>query len=163
MDNFMMNGLGIFFGFLSILMGLWSKPNVYEKNSLAKRILSFLIFLPIGVFFGFAMGLFLKIDLMFGFIPVVVGFLASDKLEEYLRRSLRMGDGPTAAFFLKLADNDGDEVSRQFQLNSIKIKIEKDLKGETTTVDDLITAYNSARHQFGLSSLEDLDKKAPYI
>lgn len=155
--------LGIFLGILSLLMGIWTKTNVYEKHSTFKNIASFVIFAPIGVIGGVAMAGCFDIHWAYGIIPVAIGSITSDKIEEWARREARVGDGPTAAYFLQLADNDGEGVSRQFQKNAIAIIENPNRKKKDIKVDDLIEAYNSARNQFGLESIEGLDEKAPYI
>lgn len=155
--------MGVIAGLASLIMGFWTKANVYEKHSAFKRIGSFVLFAPLGVLGGLAMTECFGIYWAFGIIPVAIGSIFSNKLEEYLRRELRAGDGPTAAWFMEAAKADGEMVSRQFQINAIKLSLNPTLRNEKQTVDDLIEAYNSARNQFGLESIEGLDKKAPYI
>lgn len=155
--------MGIIAGLASLLMGLWSKTNVHEKHSMFKRVASFVIFAPLGLLGGLAMTECFGIYWAFAIIPVATGSIFSDKVEEWLRKGARCGDGPTAAYFMRLAEQDGSHVSRRFQLNAIAILNDPNRKDKEPRVDDLIEAYNSARNEFGLEPIHGLDEKAPYI
>lgn len=78
-------------GFLSFLMGAWGVPNAKERDSKWIRVLSLIIFVPIGVCLGIAMTFCLQergipIDSLFGIIPVALGLLSAKKIDELLAR-----------------------------------------------------------------------------
>jgi len=147
--------------FLAFLSGLWSRPNAVDSQPRRNRVVSILVFGPISFFVGYYWAKSLEISIYFSIVPGGVGFIVSKPLEYVIRKKLGSGDGPCAAWLLKLAEKDGDELRKAFIDQAIVIRQLSESK--EPVVDELITAYNSARQLHGLAPIEDLKERIPYV
>lgn len=152
---------GTFLAIAAVLLGIWSKPNAVEAQKRFYVIASFACFMPLSFFVGYIATEALTFPIFVAPIFGVIGFVLQKPIERYLRKHLRAGDGPTAAYFFKLAEKDGKEVKRVFMIKALEKKAAQTT--QRSTVDQLIWAYNEARVECGLEPTDINEAEIPYV
>lgn len=154
---------GIIFFILSALCGFWSHQNVserYNKNPVSK-LRVFISFAPISILFGALSATHFGIDPYWGILFGGIPFSISGKFEEFSRRQLRKGDGPTLEYFMRMAQSDGNEMKNRFSKKLLIIAEQNRL--DELTVDVVIQAYSETRAELGLSPVTIDEKDIPFI
>lgn len=154
---------GVVFLILSVLCGFWAHQNVsdrYSKNPVSK-LRVFISFAPISIFFGALSAAHFGIDPYWGILFGGIPFSISGKFEEYSRRQLRKGDGPTLEYFMRMAQSDGNEMKNKFSKKLLIIAEQNRL--DELTVDVVIQAYAETRAELGLSPVTIDEKNIPFI
>lgn len=154
---------GIVFLLVSALGGLWAHQNVsdrYSKNPVSK-LRVFISFAPASILFGALSATHLGIDPYWGILFGGIPFSISGKFEEFSRRQLRKGDGPTLEYFMRMAQSDGNEMKNRFSKKLLIIAEQNRL--DELTVDVVIQAYSETRAELGLSPVTIDEKDIPFI
>lgn len=154
---------GIIFLIMSIVGGFWSHQNVSDRyrEKPVSKLKNVICFAPMSILFGVlaaeSFGISTYWGILFGGIP----FSISGKFEEFSRRQLRKGDGPTLEYFIKLAQNDGNDMKNKFSKKLLSLAEQKNLS--EPTVDILIQSYAEARAELGLPPVTIDEKDIPFI
>lgn len=155
--------LGMLFLIFSIIGGFWSHQNVserYSKNP-SSKLRVFISFAPTSILFGALSATHFGIDPYWGILFGGIPFSISGKFEEFSRRQLRKGDGPTLEYFMRMAQSDGNEMKNKFSKKLLIVAEQNRL--DELTVDVVIQAYAETRADLGLPPVTIDEKDIPFI